>query len=204
MLPRNNGRMTGFWVVLATGLVLLAVAAGRDRASRLAVERATGGAGLPRRPQPPAPDATTRRDLDDFRAAHQALGLQLVHPAMATWWDPPLADLAWPEVLCCDAPPSGLRELLASRAAARRLARPLLVACPVPDDDALAELVAVADGQLVVLTGDDEAVRALAAAARARVTSRADLQSGASGASHGRLERLVAGRDGCWVQAVEA
>lgn len=196
--------MTGFWVVLATGLVLLTVAAVRDRASRLAVDRATGGAALPHRPQPPTPDATTRRDLDDFRAAHGALGLHLVHPAMATWWDPPLADLAWPEVLCCDAPPSGLRELLASRAAARRLARPLVVACPLPGDDALAELVAVADGQLVVVTGNDEALAGLARLARARTASRADLQSGASGAFHGRLERLVTGRDACSVQAVEA
>ena len=198
--------MTGFWVVLGIGLLVLAVAALRDRRSRLAAEAATGApTSTLGRERPPVPDAATRTMLDEFRATHERVDAPLAHEGMANLSAPLMAAVTDAEVLCCVEAPSGLRELVGSRAVARQRMRPLVVVCPTMDSPTLAEVaVASGDQMLVVLVADAETATAVAGLVTAHPATRADLQSGAAGNFHGRAAHLVADASGCWIEPLEA
>ncbi|GAA1395073.1 hypothetical protein [Luteococcus peritonei] len=191
--------MTGFLVVLAVGLVLLALAALRDRQTRLAAERALG-APVSRVEAAPAatPDEGQRAALDRFRQQHQIVDARLADPGMATWADPPTAELADADVLVCSQAPGSLRELLASLERCRP--RPLLLVCPPVEPTLLGLVVASPEHRLVVAEADDEALTVVSAVTGATLVDRADLQSGWAVRCHGRLARAVVDADGSWLE----
>ncbi|MGO4957441.1 hypothetical protein ACTQ49_09270 [Luteococcus sp. Sow4_B9] len=197
--------MKGFLVVLAVGLVLLLIASLRDRRSRRDVESTVG---LPLERLVPRPlssaDERQREEMSRFRQSATAVDGRLADERFATWSDPLALELADPAVLCC---PDGLasqRELLDALARARREARPLLVVGPAIDEELAALLAASPRRDIHLVVAPAKACVDVAMLSGARPAPRGDLQAGLGGASLGRLERVLATPDGCWVRSVQA
>ena len=77
--------MTGFWVVLLGGLVLLAVAALRDRQTRIRAERTLGApVSQVHSRQPATPDATQQAALASFRERAQPVEARLADERFAS------------------------------------------------------------------------------------------------------------------------
>lgn len=195
--------MTGFWVVLLGGLVLLAVAALRDRQTRIRAERTLGApVSQVHSRQPATPDATQQAALASFRERAQPVEARLADERFATWAGPPTAELADAAVLLCTEPPAQLRELLSSLE--RSGTRPLVVIAPAFGDELLT-LLATPGNRCTPLLAEPEALEQLAELTGASPADRADLQSGWAVRCHGHVRRLVADATGCWLEpAAEA
>lgn len=209
--------MTGALVVLGLGLVALALAASRDRHTRLAAEQAMAQAperaGLDQAPTPSyvtPPDADTVRDLPELDASQLAawtqartdgevFALRLVDERFAT--SPGRLGLADALVVGVSEPVASIRELLPCCTAAIKAGRPLVVAAPEVAPAVVTTLVVnLYRNSLtaaVLVGGADECAR-LAVAAGGQPVTRAQLQSGLGPDSFaGRASRLVADEQGC-------
>ncbi|MEL4359257.1 MULTISPECIES: hypothetical protein [unclassified Luteococcus] len=195
--------MRGFLVVLLVGLVLLALAAWRDRQTRRIAE---GRLGAPLEsltpPSPSDPDAGQREALESFRASQPRYDAVLADQRFASWAKPPTAEAAQVDLLCCPEGVGSLRELLPSLQKARASHRGLVLVCPGFDEDLLTHLVTTGGpARPVPLLASPQTCRELADLTGATPADRTDLQSGAAPRLHGTARRVVADATGCWLDA---
>ncbi|GAA1374185.1 hypothetical protein [Luteococcus sanguinis] len=208
--------MEGPLVILACGLLLLAVAALRDRQTRLAAERtmseAPERAGLDDAPTPSyvtPPDADAPRELpelsdDQLSAWQQArtsgtqFAVRLDDARFAT--SPGRLGLANAMVVAAGEPVTSIRELLPSCTAAIEAKRPLVVVAPaIASEVATTLAVNLYRGTLTaaVLIGEADECARLAQAVGGRAVTSAQLQSGLAPEHFaGTAARLVADADG--------
>ncbi|MDN5563035.1 hypothetical protein EDD41_1332 [Luteococcus japonicus] len=195
--------MRGFLVVLAMGLVLLALAALRDRHTRRLAE-AQLGIPLEHLGATPAstPDESQQAALDAFRTAQPRFDAPLADERFASWASPATLELTDVDLLCCAEGVGSRRELMDSLAVARRTGRHLVVVCPAPEESLVGLLASAPSGtaRTPLLVADPQTCSELAQATGGRPATRADLQSGAAPSGHGKARRLVADATGCWVQ----
>lgn len=195
--------MRGFLIVLAVGLLLLALAALRDRQTRRVAQSRLGAPLESLTPDAPSePDDSQRAALEAFRSEHPRIDARLADERLASWGRPPTAEVTDVDLLCCPDGVGSLRELLPSLQAARASRRCLVVAAPGFDDDLLTQLATAASGpRPVALCADSTMCSELARLTQTRPADRTDLQSGAAPHLHGKVKRLVADATGCWLDA---
>lgn len=208
--------MEGPLIVLGLGLLLLAVAALRDRQTRLAAARTMSAAPerarLEDAPTPsyvtPA-DADTPRELpelsDEQLAAWQKartggtqFAVRLDDERFAT--SPGRLGLADAIVVAVAEPVTSIRELLPCCTAAIEAKRPLVVVAPAIGSDVATTLAVNLYRDTLtaaVLIGEADACARLAQAVGGRAVTRAELQSGLSCQLFaGSAARIVADADG--------
>ncbi|MEL4503874.1 hypothetical protein AAEX63_03115 [Luteococcus sp. H138] len=194
--------MRGFLVVLGIGLVLLALAAWRDRQTRRVAETRLGIPVERLHPRASEPDESQRAALQDFRAAQPRVDARLADDRFASWDSPATAEVTNADLLCCPEGMGGLRELLPSLQRARADHRCLVVVAPAFDEDLLTQLAATTGpARPLALRADPDACHEIARITGATPADRVDLQSGAAGKLHGKARRLVCDATACWLEA---
>ena len=212
--------LRGFFTALAIGLAILAIAVWRDWYTKRRAERALNAPppAADSVPELPAPDYVApvisrpealSADSEAELAKQQALpdtvriDAPLWDVGLATSTEPPRSVLDDPLVLVCPEGIGSMREVIPLCEHAARERRALLIAAPTCEDDVIRTL-AVNRGVGVltaaVVRADLAACETLAATCGATWVGRAELQSGAAGASTlGRVPRAICDLDATWL-----